>query len=148
MGRYLRPRKREKPSRHLCLKEQGVETGFPEPTNPGGRTAAPKKRGSQRSSHSQNVGKQQGWRTRIDSLDHFFLLPSSFLLVSLISQIYIETRTQGSFLVHREEKKMDYWQSRENHRWRQRVEGCQQERVPSIKLPLQLVANCLLLLIA
>lgn len=85
MVRYLEDSKSETPSLLLCLKEQGVKTGFPELANTGGRMAAPDKLGSQKNSHRQNAERPGRWRTGVNTLDLFFLLPSRFLLVSLIS---------------------------------------------------------------
>lgn len=115
-----------------------VETGLAElPTV--------EKEWSPRNSHCQMVEKQGGGRTRVNTLDLFSLLPSSFLQVSLISQIYPENR---AFPGAQEERD---WigggrSEKRPSAGRGSVQEHQEEQASSsIWLPLELVVNYLML---
>ena len=65
--------------------------------------ADPKKLGSYRRSHCQKAGRMEEWGKYLGPL---LFAPALRLLLSLVSQIYPETREQESFLVHREENEL------------------------------------------
>lgn len=104
MVRYLGTSRSEKSLLFRGLKEQGEETGFLELPKLEGEWLAQRNWGL-RGPALPAAEKQGGWRTGVNFLDLFLLLPFSFLLLSLISQIYPETREQESCLVHKVEKK-------------------------------------------